>query len=299
MTDHQPEPAVAAPLVISIQSQVVYGHVGNSAAVLPLQAHGINVAPVPTTLLSNNPHYPTMRGRILDSALLAELLLGVEERGLVDDAAVIQTGYLGSVENGRVVAEFVRRARARNPRITYLCDPVIGDTDLGIFVAPGVDELIRTELVPQARIITPNQFELGLLIGGDVTTTDEVIAASAANVRTIVTGCVLTDTPDGMLDTVAVDRTTDAAPSAWRITTPRIQIRPAGTGDLFSALTVANLLAGAPYPAMVARAVSSTYAVLEGTAASGGDGSEMRLAPCISALTRPERIFQLVAIPIA
>lgn len=282
---------IATPLVISIQSQVVYGHVGNSAAVLPLQANGINVAAVPTTLLSNNPHYPTMRGRILEASLLADLLLGVEERGLVEAAAIIQTGYLGSVENGGVVADFVRRARERNPALTYLCDPVIGDADLGVFVAPGLEELIRDELVPSAHIITPNQFELGLLAHVEVRTVADVVAAAGATCsRAVATGCTLDDTPDGMVDTVAVEPSAHGASSAWRVTTPRIPVRPAGTGDIFSGLTVARLVRGEGLAAAVAHAVSSTYAVLEATRVAGT--AEMCMAACAAALTHPERAFE-------
>ncbi len=72
--------------VISIQSQVAFGHVGNSAAVFPMQMHGIDVITVPTTLLSNRPGYKTIRGRVLDAQLLGDLLLGIEERGAVDTA---------------------------------------------------------------------------------------------------------------------------------------------------------------------------------------------------------------------
>src|SRR5215470_13582909 len=109
-------------LVISIQSQVVHGHVGNSAAVYPMQAEGVSVAAVPTTLLSNHPRYPTVRGRVLDAALVAELLRGVEERGLVEQAAVLVTGYLGSRENAEIVADFAERALRKNPGLVFLCD---------------------------------------------------------------------------------------------------------------------------------------------------------------------------------
>src|SRR5215475_16060640 len=114
--------------VISIQSQVVFGHVGNSAAVFPMQMHGIDVVAVPTTLLSNRPGYPTIRGRVLDAQLVADLLLGIEERGALDTSAMILSGYLGSPEIAAVVADFVQRAKsrtkARNPALTYCCDPV-------------------------------------------------------------------------------------------------------------------------------------------------------------------------------
>ncbi|HEY0969713.1 MAG TPA: pyridoxal kinase [Gemmatimonadales bacterium] len=280
--------AVATPLVISIQSQVVHGHVGNSAAVLPLQGHGVTVAAVPTTLLSNHPHYPTMRGRILDADLVADLLRGVEERGLVDVASAIVTGYVGSVENGRVVADFVERAKARNPRLTYVCDPVIGDADVGVFVAPGIEQLMRGGLVPRADVIAPNHFELGLIVGRELRTPAEVVeAARAACARTIVTGCALDDTPEGMVDTLAV-----GAHGAWRVRTPRIPVRPAGTGDLFAGLVVAGLVEGKPLHEAVGGAVSSTYSVLERTAAAGT--YEMCLAPCVEALTRPGRVFEAV-----
>lgn len=149
--------------VISIQSQVVHGHVGNSAAVFPMQAKGLEVAAVPTALLSNHPHYPTMHGKVLEPELVAGLLRGVEERGLVETAKVIVTGYLGSVENGRIVADFVARAIERNPKLIYVCDPVMGDDDLGVFVKDGLVEVFRERLTPMASVITPNQFELELL----------------------------------------------------------------------------------------------------------------------------------------
>src|SRR6195952_3981204 len=109
--------------VISIQSQVAFGHVGNSAAVFPMQMHGIDVTVVPTTLLSNRPGYPTLRGRVLDAQLVSDLLLGIEERGAVDTCDVILSGYLGSPDIAAVVADFVARAKARNSTLLYCCDP--------------------------------------------------------------------------------------------------------------------------------------------------------------------------------
>ena len=128
--------------VISIQSQVAYGHVGNSAAVFPMQMHGIDVIAVPTVLLSNRPGYPTIRGRTLEADLVADLLRGIEERGAVDHARMILSGYLGSAETGAVVADFVARAKARNPALRYACDPVLGDRDRGLFVKSDIPPLI-------------------------------------------------------------------------------------------------------------------------------------------------------------
>lgn len=151
-------------LVISIQSQVVHGHVGNSAAAYAMQAEGVNVAAVPTTLLSNHPRYPSLRGRVLETELVADLLRGVEERDLVDEAAVLVTGYLGSPGNAAVVADFVERSLTRNSKLVYLCDPVIGD-DGRVYVADGILDVVRHRLLPAANLMTPNQFELELLSG--------------------------------------------------------------------------------------------------------------------------------------
>src|SRR5436190_4277334 len=159
--------------VISIQSQVAFGHVGNSAAVFPMQMHGIDVVAVPTTLLSNRPGYLTVRGKVLDAQLVADLLMGIEERGAVESASMILSGYLGSAEIAAVVADFVARAKARNPALRYACDPVLGDRDRGLFVHADIPALVRDRLCPLADIITPNHFEFEFLCGATATTSDQ------------------------------------------------------------------------------------------------------------------------------
>lgn len=258
-------------LVISVQSQVVHGHVGNSAAVYPMQAAGVNVAAVPTTLLSNHPHYPTMRGRVLDAELVADLLRGVEERGLVERASILVTGYLGSPETAAVVADFARRATARNPDLIYLCDPVIGDDDLGVFVADGMLAAFRDGLVPLASLITPNQFELELLTGAAARDADGIVAAAKivgerGCPRVIATGCTLSDTAPGQVETVLCE-----GDDLHRIATPRLPIRPCGTGDLLAGLVAAHLARGLRVEEALRRAVDGTFAVLERTQAAASE----------------------------
>src|SRR6185312_3223627 len=190
--------------VISIQSQVAYGHVGNSAAVFPLQMHGIDVVSVPTTLLSNRPGYPTIRGRVLDAELVADLLLGIEERGAVDRCLMILSGYLGSAEIATVVADFVARAKARNPALLYCCDPVLGDRDRGLFVQAEIPPLVRDRLCPLADIITPNHFEFEYLVGGSAATSAQVIAQAQTLLArgpstVVITSAELSETPDGQI----------------------------------------------------------------------------------------------------
>ncbi|KAA0968227.1 pyridoxal kinase [Aureimonas fodinaquatilis] len=262
--------------VISIQSQVVYGHVGNSAAVFPMQAKGLEVAAVPTALLSNHPHYPTIHGKILEPELVAALLQGVEERGLVDEAKVVVTGYLGSAENAAVVAAFIERALQRNPDLIFVCDPVMGDDDIGIFVQDGLIPAFRDVLVPMATVMTPNQYELELLTGLSARTApalaDAMEALAARGVQSgAITGCVLHDTPPGMVESVTWSPTDGLARTAVR----RLPIRPCGTGDLFTALMIARLCENKPLAQAAQEATAEIFQVLQRTAEN--PATEMRI----------------------
>lgn len=280
--------------VISIQSQVAWGHVGNSAAVFPMQMHGIDVIAVPTTLLSNRPGYPTIRGRVLDAQLIADLLLGIEERGGVDTAQMILSGYLGSADNAAVVADFVARAKARNPALAYCCDPVLGDRDRGLFVHADIPPLVRDRLCPLADIITPNHFEFEWLTGTRATTIDQVIEAACAVMArgpstVVVTSAELADTPDGEIETLAVE-----GAEAWRVRTPKLPISPNGTGDLFAALLVSARVHGNDTPEALSHAASAIYAVLERTAARGTE--EMRIVESAEQIANPKRRFDTITI---
>jgi pyridoxine kinase len=280
--------------VISIQSQVAFGHVGNSAAVFPMQMHGIDVIAVPTTLLSNRPGYATIRGRVLDAPLVADLLLGIEERGAVDSCKMILSGYLGSPEIAAVVADFVARARARNPTLLYCCDPVLGDRDRGLFVQADIPPLVRDRLCPLADLITPNHFEFEWLCGTKATTTGQVIAQAQALLARgpstiVVTSAELADTPDGEIETLAIERS-----RAWRVRTPKLPISPSGTGDLFAALLVAARVRGSNTPDALGHAASAIFAVLERTAARGTE--EMRIVESAELLAHPTRRFDAVAV---
>lgn len=263
-------------LVISIQSQVVHGHVGNSAAAYAMQAEGVNVAAVPTTLLSNHPRYPTLRGRVLETELVADLLKGVEERDLVDEAAVLVTGYLGSPGNAAVIADFVERALTRNSKLVYLCDPVIGD-DGRIYVADGILDVVQHRLLPAANLTTPNQFELELLSGVMIADTQGLRTACAAlagqrRIDVVATGCTLADTAEGQVETILC-----ADGQLSRFATPRLPIRPSGTGDLLAGLIAAHLAKGKAMQAAVRLAVETIFAVLVRTENAGT--AEMRLVP--------------------
>ncbi|WP_338833369.1 pyridoxal kinase PdxY [Bradyrhizobium septentrionale] len=288
--------------VISIQSQVAWGHVGNSAAIFPIQLHGIDVVAVPTTLLSNRPGYSTIRGRVLDVQLVADLLRGIEERGAVESARMILSGYLGSADIALDVADFVNRAKAANPALLYCCDPVLGDRDRGMFVRPDIPPLVRDQLCPLADIITPNHFEFEFLCGARVTTTDEIVAQARelmarGPASIVITNAEIAGTPDGEIETLAIERTGPDSVGAWRVRTPRVPISPSGTGDLFAALFVAARVRGLETPDALSHAASGIHGVLQRTAQRGTE--EMRIVESADVMLDPKPRFAAVAISAA
>ena len=277
-----------SPTVISIQSQVVHGHVGNSAAAFPMRALGVNVAEVPTTILSNHPHYATTRGCVLEPSLVADLLRGVEERGLANRAAIVLSGFLGSAAIADEVAAFVVRAKRANPRLIYLCDPVMGDSDIGFFVPAELRTAFAERLVPIAHMVTPNAFELAALAERPVSTLTEaaVAAAHIEPATVIVTGLA------GDQRSVCTALVKDG--DLWAVTTPRIDSRPAGTGDLFTGLLAARIAKGAAALSAMEAAVAGTFVAL--TLTPAGTWEEMPIVPSIAAIVEPCESFTAIRI---
>jgi pyridoxine kinase len=239
------------PFVISIQSQVVFGHVGNSAALFPMQAAGLEVAAIPTVIFSNTPDYPTLRGRALPPDFFSDLLQGARERRLPERADFILTGYIGSLDVARMVADFVAEAKVANPRLIYLCDPVMGDAGPGLYVPETIADVMRDSLLPMADIATPNPFELAWLTGQKIATLKDLETAKsslrlAPHAHLITTGCALKDSPAGHIESVILG---PAASSRHPV--KHLPIALPGTGDLFAGLIVAGLARELPLPQAV------------------------------------------------
>src|SRR5262245_61529561 len=163
--------ALSTMNVLTIQSAVSYGHVGNSAAVFILQRLGHEAWPVDTVRFSNHPGHGGFRGRVTPAEDLSELILGLEERGFLARVDAVLSGYLGAADQGPVVADAAARVRTANPEALWLLDPVIGDRGR-VFVRAGVPDFIRDVAMPQADVLTPNAFELEYLTGVAPTTLD-------------------------------------------------------------------------------------------------------------------------------
>jgi len=255
--------------VLSIQSQVAYGHVGNSAATLPLQRLGFDVIPINTVQLAHHPGHGSWHGYKVEPERIAQILAGVAQRGALDRCGAILSGYLGAAAVADIVRDAVAALRAARPDALYLCDPVIGDDGPGVFVSAGIPELMRDALVPAADIVTPNRFELAFLAAQPVTTLAEARRATARlrarGPRLVVaTGLSLEGEPG--LSVLA-----DEAEGAWLITTPRLPVAPGGTGDAFSALFLGHYLRVANARQALERAVTAMFELVERTQASGAD----------------------------
>nr|WP_221380334.1 pyridoxal kinase PdxY [Actinoplanes polyasparticus] len=255
--------------VLSIQSAVAYGHVGNSAAVFPLQRIGVEVVPVPTVNFSNHTGYGAWRGPLIPPPDVAEILLGVEERGVFPRIDAVLSGYQGSVGIGDVIVDAVRRVKAANPSAVYACDPVMGNAKSGCFVAPEIPELLRDRVVPVADIITPNQFELGFLTGTEPASIESTLAsadlARALGPSTVlVTSVERPDRQEGTIEMLAVD---DAG--AWLVTTPHLPFKANGSGDVTAALFTAHYVATKDAAVALERTASSVFDLIETTYRSG------------------------------
>lgn len=261
--------------VLSIQSHVAYGHVGNSAAAFPLQRLGFEVWRVNTVQFSNHTGYGAWRGQVFEAAEVAELIEGIAERGVLGDCQAVLSGYLGDAALGAVVLGAVARIKAANPDALYTCDPVMGDVGPGLYVRPDIPDFMRQQAVPAADIITPNQFELELLTGRKVSSRADAVAAARRALAlgpkvVLVTSLQHDETAAEEIEMLAV-----TAEGAWRVATPFLAIDPApnGAGDALAALFLAHYLkaGGNPgqAPEALGRAAAAIYAIVAETGRAG------------------------------
>jgi pyridoxine kinase len=275
--------------ILSIQSHVVYGHVGNSAAVFPLQRIGTEVWPVHTVQFSNHTGYGAWRGEVFRGDLIRQMVQGLDERGVLSECDGVISGYLGSSETGEAVIDAVTRVKQANPAARYCCDPVIGDTTTGVFVADGIPEMYKESILPIADFLVPNQFELEHLAGRSTGTMADLLAAidalRACGPRVVfVTSLVTDDTPEDSIDLVVADEG-----ERCRLRLPRIPIVANGAGDAIAALFFARHLMTGSAAEALSLAASAMFGVLVRTAEAGS--SEMLLVEAQEEFVAPTRRF--------
>jgi pyridoxine kinase len=280
--------------ILSIQSHVAYGHVGNSAATFALQRLGAEVWPVHTVQLSNHTGYPTARGRAFDAEHIRDLVQGLRERGALERCDAVLSGYIGSSDVGGAIFDAAMAVKNANPRALYCCDPVIGDVGRGAFVSPDVAAFMRTRALPAADIATPNHFELEQLSGTTNRSLDSVLAAIEVLRKlgpkvVLATSIQADETPTDTLDVIACDGT-----GRYRVRTPKLDVAAHGAGDLIAALFLAHYLRSRSAASALSRAGSSVFGILKRTA--DNDGSEMALIEAQDELVKPSADFRAEAL---
>jgi pyridoxine kinase len=275
--------------LLSIQSHVAYGHVGNSAAVFALQRLGVEVWPIHTAELSNHPGYGDFRGRVADAAAIRDLVAGLAARGALPRCDGVLSGYVGAAAIGAEILAAVGQIKAANPAARYCCDPVIGDADRGVYVRPEVAEFLRMRAVPTADVITPNAFELGYLAGRESATLAEACTAiDALHARgprvVLVTSLATAETPPEAIDLLVSDPA-----GRFRLRTPKLAHAANGAGDAIAALFFAHLARSGSAADAMARAAASVFGILRRTAQASA--REMLLIEAQDEIVAPTTVF--------
>jgi pyridoxine kinase len=275
--------------LLSIQSHVAYGHVGNAASVFALQRIGVEVWPVHTVQFSNHTGYGAWTGQVFDAAAIGDVVRGIAARGVLGGCDGVLSGYMGSAATGEAILDAVARVKRANPQARYCCDPVIGDVGHGVFVRADIPEFMKEKAVPAADVVTPNQFELDCLSGRATRTLEDALAAIGAvhalgPRHILVTSLHLADTPADSLDLIA-----SGPDGAFRLRTPLLPMTFSGAGDVGAALFFAHLLRSGSTAEALRDAASSVFGVLKATAERGA--REILLVKAQEELVRPARVF--------
>ena len=280
--------------ILSIQSHVAYGHVGNAAATFPLQRMGVEVLPIHTVQFSNHTGYGSWKGRVFDAGMISELVEGIEQRGVLGECDGILSGYMGSADIGAAILDAVTAVKRANPAARYCCDPVIGDVGRGVFVREGIPEFMRNKAVPAADLITPNQFELDYLSNRASRTLrqarDAVKAVHDLGPRAIlVTSLHTEETPENSIDLFASDES-----GCFIVRTPLLPLAVNGAGDAIAALFFAHYLRSGKIAEALSRASSAIFGVLAKTAKAGA--REIQLVAAQDEIVKPSRLFEAEAL---
>ncbi|MCD0171598.1 pyridoxal kinase PdxY [Deinococcus sp. 23YEL01] len=282
--------------ILSIQSWVSFGHVGNAAAVFPLQRLGFEVWAIHTVQFSNHTGYGAWTGAVFPPEAVADLIDGIEARGVLPECGAVLSGYMGSEGTVAAVVDAVRRVRTANPESLYACDPVMGDVGRGVFVRPELPDLIAAQAIPEADIVTPNQFELELLTGVTVDTLEHALEAARAlreRMRAggprvvLLTSLVRSGAPENSIETLAV--TDDGA---WLCRTPLLPLDPPrnGTGDAIAALFLGHYLKSGQAAQALSLSMSALFGLLSRTHAAGT--REIQLVAAQDEFVKPARLFE-------
>ncbi|XP_053673048.1 pyridoxal kinase [Anopheles nili] len=257
--------------VLSIQSHVVHGHVGNKSAVFPLQVLGIEVDQINSVQFSNHTGYANgFKGQVLNEKELSDVYSGLVDNDLHKLYTHLLTGYVGNPTFLREIANIIKSLRSVNKKLIYVCDPVMGDDGV-MYVPKELLPIYRDEIVPLADIITPNQYEVELLTGKPIKSEKDVWEAMQWFHEKGVDTVAISSSELGTKDTLLayVSSRASSKSEQYRLAIPKQGnniIRFTGTGDLFASLFLAHsALTNFNIAASLERSIATLQAVITKT----------------------------------
>lgn len=275
--------------ILSIQSHVVFGCAGNSAAVFPMRRMGMEVWPVNTVQFSNHTQYSQgWQGMVMPDGHILQLITGLADIGVLGQCDALLSGYLGSAKQGEEILAAVARLKALNPNALYFCDPVMGHPDKGCIVAPGVADFLKNRVLTCADMLAPNLLELEQLTDREIRNVPQALAA-CQQLRD--QGVKLVMVKYLGKAGFAMDRfemLLVCEEGAFHISRPLYPFArdPIGVGDLLSATMLANLLAGFTPVAAFERTNASVDAVVAQTWLA--EAYELQLVAAQQAMVLPQ-----------
>lgn len=252
--------------ILSIQSHVAFGHVGNAAAVFPLQRMGHEVIAINTVQFSNHTGYGDWTGQVFSPDHIAEIFNGLQKRGVMDRIDAVLTGYMGDPAIGDIIIKTMPE------NVPWCCDPVMGDVGRGFFVRQGIPDFFKSRALPRAKIITPNQFELEYLAGQRIETLVDARNAcrevhEMGPEIILLTSLIHKETKDDQIQMLASSK----SGAQYLVTTPRLPLDPApnGAGDCTAALFLGHYVNGENLETMLSKTAASILGLFEETMKAG------------------------------
>jgi len=279
--------------ILSIQSWVSYGHVGNASAMFPLQRLGAEVWAINTVQFSNHPGYGDLKGAVYSGQSVRDLVDGIAARDAFRRCDAVLSGYVGGADIGDAILHATATVRRANPGALYCCDPVIGDTGKGVYVRPGIEDFLRHHALPASDIATPNRFELERLTGIDCTSVPGAKRA-LQHLRGMMLGsgpgCVLlTSLETEQTPPDSIDMLTFEGDAYHLLRTPKLGGAFSGAGDAIAALFLFHRLQSGSARVALEKAGSSVYGLLRRTAEAGS--AEILTVAAQDEFVAPTRVF--------
>lgn len=254
---------IIEPHIISIQSTVSTGYVGNNSASLAIQLHGINCVAIPTILLSSHTDKSVYYGETISKELFNKLAKGVLEIDIAKQTQYVISGYLKSQDIIDATAQLIQELKKQNS-ITYIYDPVFGDTRTdGLYIPKEQADYSMEKLLPLSDILTPNHFELEYLSGRNIANEKELVEAVKSHPllsqkQIILTTAELSKNVNHQLEVILIERGV-----LTHFYSENIPVEVVGTGDLFTGVLSAQLTLGHSLPTAIQTSMNFLSKVLK------------------------------------